>query len=169
LHGERVPPPCSATSRRISPPRRAAPGSHRARSRTSAAELSVLRAPTLLRALTLHYADRHTTRHAELRGTANAPDASCRAALRLPGPRAAAAAPGRRLERRRGRREARRPLQHPPALAGQVPPERRHLDSQGAAGRRAPVTRPLSDLVLRGRVGAYRRWASTEDRRAATA
>ncbi len=31
------------------------------------------------------------------------------------------------------------------------------------------MTRPLSDLVLRGRVGAYRRWASTEDRKAATA
>jgi hypothetical protein len=31
------------------------------------------------------------------------------------------------------------------------------------------VTRPASDLTLRGRVGAYRRWATTEDRTAATA
>jgi hypothetical protein len=30
------------------------------------------------------------------------------------------------------------------------------------------VTRPVNDFVLRGRVGAYRRWASTADRRAAT-
>ena len=31
------------------------------------------------------------------------------------------------------------------------------------------MTRPISDRVLRGRVGAYRRWATTEDRREATA
>jgi hypothetical protein len=31
------------------------------------------------------------------------------------------------------------------------------------------VTRPASDRALRGRVGAYRRWARTEDRAAATA
>lgn len=31
------------------------------------------------------------------------------------------------------------------------------------------MTRPASDRVLRGRVGAYRRWARTEDRTAATA
>jgi hypothetical protein len=30
------------------------------------------------------------------------------------------------------------------------------------------VTRPASDLALRGRVGAYRRWVRTEDRTAAT-
>ena len=31
------------------------------------------------------------------------------------------------------------------------------------------MTRPVSDLTLRGRVGAYRRWAVTDDRREATA
>jgi hypothetical protein len=30
------------------------------------------------------------------------------------------------------------------------------------------VTKPISDYVLRGRIGAYARWARTEDRRAAT-
>jgi hypothetical protein len=30
------------------------------------------------------------------------------------------------------------------------------------------MTRPVSDHVLRGRIGAYTRWARTQDRRAAT-
>lgn len=31
------------------------------------------------------------------------------------------------------------------------------------------MTKPTSDHVMRGRVGAYKRWAATEDRTAATA
>jgi len=31
------------------------------------------------------------------------------------------------------------------------------------------VTKPVGDYAMRGRIGAYRRWAATDDRTAATA